>query len=68
MGPLWKENGDLVTRDTGKAEVFNDFFASAFTGKGCSHTAQAAESKAKNWEKEYLTTVSEDQVCDHLNN
>ena len=42
------ETGDLVMRDTEKAEVLNDFFASVFTGKGSSHTAQVAESKGKN--------------------
>jgi len=48
--------------------VLNDFFASSFTGKGSSHTAQAAESKGKNWAKEDLTAVSEDQIQDHLKN
>ncbi|KFW68190.1 hypothetical protein AS28_13777, partial [Pygoscelis adeliae] len=32
VGPLWNEMGDLVTRDTEKAEVLNDFFASVCTG------------------------------------
>jgi len=32
-------------RDMEKAEVFNDFFASAFTTKGSRHTAQDAEAK-----------------------
>ncbi|KFM11475.1 hypothetical protein AS27_04032, partial [Aptenodytes forsteri] len=32
VGPLRNETGDLVTRDTEKAEVLNDFFASVFTG------------------------------------
>ena len=48
--------------------MLNDFFASAFTGKGSSHTAQAAESKGKNRAKEDLTAVSEDQIQDHLKN
>jgi len=39
VGPLWKEIGDLVTRDMEKFEIFNDFFASVFTGKCSSHTA-----------------------------
>lgn len=68
VGPLWKEPGDLVTRDTEKTEVLNDFFASVFTSKCSSHTAQAAESKGKNLEKEHLPAVSEDQVQDHLKN
>ncbi|KFU98531.1 hypothetical protein N340_12059, partial [Tauraco erythrolophus] len=33
---LWKETGDLATRDMEKAEVLNDFFASVFTGKSSS--------------------------------
>ena len=48
--------------------MLNDFFASVFTCKGSSHTAQATESKGKNMEKEDLPTVSEDHVQDHLKN
>ena len=50
-----------------KAEVLKNFFASALTSKGSSHTIQAAESKGKNWEKEDkedLPAVSKDQVLD----
>ncbi|KFW09032.1 hypothetical protein N327_00801, partial [Fulmarus glacialis] len=32
VGPLRNKTGDLVTRDMGKVEVLNDFFASVFTG------------------------------------
>ena len=60
-GPLHKETEDLVTRDMEKAQVLNDLFASVFTGKGSTRTAQAAESKGKNWEKEVMPAVSEDQ-------
>ena len=68
MGPLWKETGDLVTRDEEKAEVLNDFFASVFTTKGSSHSAHVAESNGENVEKVDLPAVSEDQVRDVLKN
>ncbi|KAK4807184.1 hypothetical protein QYF61_024304 [Mycteria americana] len=67
VGPLRKETGDLVTWDMEKAEVLNDFFASVFTGKCSSHTAQVAEGKGRDWENEELPT-GEDQVRDHLRN
>lgn len=37
---LWKNMGDMVTQDMEKAEVFNKFFASIFTGKFSSHRRQ----------------------------
>ncbi|KFV10376.1 hypothetical protein N340_10119, partial [Tauraco erythrolophus] len=43
VGLLQKETGDLATFDMEKAEVLNDFFASVFTGKSSSGTAQASE-------------------------
>ncbi|GAB0181330.1 mitochondrial enolase superfamily member 1 [Grus japonensis] len=55
--------GDLVTQDM-KAEVLNDFFASVFSGKCLSHTAQVTE--GKDWENAELPTVGEDQVRDDL--
>ena len=64
MGPLRKEMGDLVTRDMEKVEVLNDFFASVFTGKCSSHTAQVAEGKGRDWENEEPPTVGEDQFRD----
>ena len=39
-----------------------------FSSQGSSCVAQATESKGKNWEKEDLPAVSEDQVCDHVKN
>ncbi|GAB0179333.1 mitochondrial enolase superfamily member 1 [Grus japonensis] len=49
-----------------KAEVLNDFFASVFTGKCSSHTAQVAE--GRDWENAEPPTVGEDQVQEYLRN
>ncbi|KAK4822674.1 hypothetical protein QYF61_019041 [Mycteria americana] len=68
VSPLQKETGDLVTWDREKAEVLNYIFASVFTGKRSSHTAQVAEGKGRDWENEEPRTVGEDQVRDHLRN
>ncbi|GAB0207787.1 mitochondrial enolase superfamily member 1 [Grus japonensis] len=66
VGPLWNEMGDLVAQDMEKAEVLDDFFASVFTGKCSSHTAQVTE--GRHWENAEPPTVGEDQVRDHLRN
>jgi len=44
-----------------KAEVLNDTFASVFTGKCSSHTAQVAEGKDRDCKNEEPRTI-EDQV------
>ncbi|GAB0177408.1 mitochondrial enolase superfamily member 1 [Grus japonensis] len=49
-----------------KAEVLNDVFASVFTGKCLSHTAQVAE--GRDWESAEPPTVGEDQVREYLRN
>jgi len=64
VGPLWKET-DLVTWDTEKAEVLNDFFPLAFTGKCSGHTTQVTEAKGRDWERKELPTVR-DKVQDDL--
>ncbi|KAM9582173.1 uncharacterized protein ACIB01_001592 isoform 1-T2 [Guaruba guarouba] len=66
MGPLWKDMGDLVTRNIEKAEVFSYFFASVFTSKYSSHAVQVTEGKGRDWKDEELHSVGEDQVQDHL--
>ncbi|GAB0209084.1 mitochondrial enolase superfamily member 1 [Grus japonensis] len=66
VGPLRNERGDLVTQDMEKAEVLNDFFASVFTGKCLSHTAQVTE--GRDWENAEPPTVGEDQVQEYLRN
>ncbi|GAB0184683.1 mitochondrial enolase superfamily member 1 [Grus japonensis] len=66
VGPLQNETGDLVTQDMEKAEVLSDFFASVFTGKCLSHTAQVTE--GRDWENAEPPTVGEDQVREHLRN
>ncbi|GAB0203412.1 mitochondrial enolase superfamily member 1 [Grus japonensis] len=68
VGPLRNETGDLVTQDMEKAEVLNDFFASVFTGKSLSYTAQVAEGKGRDRENEELPTVGENQVREYLRN
>jgi len=49
-----------------KAEVLDDFFALAFTGKCSSHTAQVAGGKGRDWENEEPPSAEEDQVQDHV--
>ncbi|GAB0180229.1 mitochondrial enolase superfamily member 1 [Grus japonensis] len=48
VDPLWNVMGDLVILDMEKAEVLNKFFASVFTSKGSSHTAQVIEGKGRD--------------------
>ncbi|GAB0204961.1 mitochondrial enolase superfamily member 1 [Grus japonensis] len=67
VSPLQNETGDLVTQDMEKAEVLNNFFASVFTGKCLSHTAQVTGGKGRDWENAE-PTAGEDQVREYLRN
>ena len=51
MGPLWKKTEDLIMRDTKKAEVLNDFFASVFTSKGSGYTIKLQKAKVRTWRR-----------------
>ncbi|KFV17265.1 hypothetical protein N340_13574, partial [Tauraco erythrolophus] len=62
VGPLWKEMGDVASWDMEKAEVLNNFFASVFTGKSSSCTAQVTERKSRNLGNGEPPTEREDQV------
>ncbi|GAB0189119.1 mitochondrial enolase superfamily member 1 [Grus japonensis] len=62
VGPLRNETRNLVTQDMEKAEVLNDFFASVFTCKCSSHTAQVTGGKGRDWENAEPPPVGEDQV------
>ncbi|GAB0176509.1 mitochondrial enolase superfamily member 1 [Grus japonensis] len=66
VGPLQNETGELVTQDMEKAEVLNESFASAFTGKCSSHTTQVTE--GRDWENAEPPTAGEDQVQEYLRN
>ncbi|KAJ7426562.1 rna-directed dna polymerase from mobile element jockey-like protein [Willisornis vidua] len=58
-----KETGDVVTWDMEKTERSSTNFASIFTSKCFSHTAQISKGKGRDWEnEEMLSTVREDQV------
>ena len=48
--------------------VLNNFFASVFSRKCSSHTAQVTDGKGRDWEHDKLPTVGEDQVQHHLRN
>ncbi|GAB0208674.1 hypothetical protein GRJ2_003333100 [Grus japonensis] len=64
VGPLLNEAGDLVTQDMEKAEVLNTVFASVFTSKTSLQESQVPETRQKDWSKEDVSLVEEDQKED----
>jgi len=66
VGPLLNKVGALVTEDTEKAELLNDFFASLFTTKASPQESQALQVREKAWQKDDSPLVEEDCVRDHL--
>ncbi|PKU31533.1 rna-directed dna polymerase from mobile element jockey-like [Limosa lapponica baueri] len=58
--------GNLVTMYKKKAEVFNSFFASVFTGNLSYHNSQVDGLQSRDWGSRVPPTVREDQVQDHL--
>lgn len=69
VGPLRKETGDLTTLDMKKAEVLNDFCASAINGKFSSQASQVGKGQCWDWESEDPEpAVREDQAQAHLRN
>lgn len=65
--PLQRESGALVTKDMGKAEVLDGFFASVFTGNHLSLTIQFI-GNGWVWESGEPSRASTDQVWEQLEN
>jgi len=59
---------NLISIDEEKAEIFNNFFASAFTGNLSPHPSPADRLQDADWRGKSPPTVREDQVQDHVRN
>jgi len=62
------KNGNLVSRDEGKAEVLNNLFASVFTGNVSPCPSAVDGLQDRDHGGKSPRTVKEDQVCGHLRN
>lgn len=62
VGPLQKEMGNPVTQDMENINILRDFFASVFSHRCSTHTAQVP---GRDWGNEEPPTVG-DQSPDHL--
>jgi len=60
--------GKLVTTGEEKTEIFNNFFASVFTGNLFSHTSGVVGPQDRYQGSKVYPTVRENQVHDHLRN
>lgn len=60
--------GDLVAKDVEKAEVYDVFFASVFTGYTCLQQSQVPETQRKIWSKEDVPFIGEVHICEHVTN
>lgn len=63
---LINEEGELTSTDTDKAEVLNEFFASAFTGSQAFHASPVPEPLGGDQGNKISHTVREEQVQDCL--
>ncbi|KAJ7412894.1 rna-directed dna polymerase from mobile element jockey-like [Pitangus sulphuratus] len=67
VGTFLNEMGDLATWSMEKVEVLNAFFASVFTSNTSLQESQDLKTRRKDWIKEQVPLVKEDQIMEYLN-